>query len=129
MITFGDVRADAAMVIRAALAPINVGDRLPKGEQTAPTNLPYVMVADDGSRLTSIVLAQHTLRVTVWHTDADSAHDVATACMSALLEGWSGQLVACFPLTAPLPAFDTDTQLDMSTFTVTGQVQGRRVPA
>lgn len=124
LVTYGDLTADAASLLRSRVTA-TVGRKVPpKESQTAP-NLPYVLVADDGSAVQSMIAARHTLRVTVWHVDQDSAHDLAGQCLAVLLASSYGDLVACYPISAPLPAIDPDTDVDLSSFTVTAEMQGR----
>ncbi|MEU7066888.1 hypothetical protein [Streptomyces sp. NPDC046161] len=68
------------------------------------------------------------LRVTVWHEDADQAHDLAMLCQGLLLVHSGLVIRGVRPGTGPLAAVDEGAEraasgIDLSTFTVTANVK------
>lgn len=129
---FPDVQAAGAGVLRTALAgrseayaaDVTVGTRVP-GERSPETpHLPYVMVRLD---LTiphgAMANARCTLRCTVWHEDADQAHDLAQLAQGLLLVHDGTVLRSVRPATGPIPATDPESGVDLSTFTLTVNVR------
>lgn len=127
-----DTQSLGATVVRAALAGrtedyaagVTVGTRVP-GERSPETpHLPYVLVRLDASLPhNSMANARCTLRITVWHQDADQAHDLAQLCQGLLLVHNGTVLRSVRPATGPLPATDPDSGIDLSTFTLTVNVR------
>ena len=125
---FPDVQSAAAGILRTALAvraeeyaaAVQVGTRVPEERSPETSHLPYVLVRLDAALPhRSMANARCTLRVTVWHQDADQAHDLAQLCQGLLLVHDGTVLRSIRPATGPLPATDPDSQVDLSTFTVT----------
>ena len=128
LVVFPDVQSAAAGILRTALAvrseeyaaDATVGTRVPGDRSRETPHLPYVMVRLDASLPHgSMANARCTLRVTVWHADPDQAHDLAQLCQGLLLVHDGTVLRSIRPATGPLPATDPDSQVDLSTFTVT----------
>ncbi|HEY6117187.1 MAG TPA: hypothetical protein VI172_14640 [Candidatus Dormibacteraeota bacterium] len=129
---FPDVQSIGAEILRTALADrgeayavgVSVGTRVP-GDRTPETpHLPYVLVRLDASiPHGSMANARCTLRVTVWHEDADQAHDLAQLCQGLLVIHDGTRLRSVRPAMSPLPATDPDSDIDLSTFTVTANVR------
>ena len=128
LVVFPDVQSAAAGILRTALAvrsevyaaDATVGPRVPGDRSPETPHLPYVMVRLDASLPHgSMANARCTLRVTVWHADPDQAHDLAQLCQGLLLVHDGTVLRSIRPATGPLPATDPDSQVDLSTFTVT----------
>lgn len=129
---FPDVQAAGAGVLRTALtgrsepyaADATVGTRVPGDRSPETPHLPYVMVRLD---LTlphgSMANARCTIRVTVWHEDADQAHDLAQLAQGLLLVHDGTVLRSVRPATGPLPATDPESDVDLSTFTLTVNVR------
>lgn len=129
---FPDVQSATAGVLRSALggrsedyaADAAVGTRVPEDRSPETPHLPYVMVRLD---LTlphgSMANARCTLRCTVWHEDADQAHDLAQLSQGLLLVHDGTVLRSVRPATGPLAATDPDSGIDLSTFTVTVNVR------
>ncbi|WP_331445865.1 hypothetical protein [Streptomyces xanthochromogenes] len=127
-----DVQSAAAGVLRSALATrlesfaadCTVGTRVPGDRSPETPRLPYAMVRLD---LTmphgSMASARCTIRVTVWHEDADQAHDLAQLCQGLLVVHDGSVLSSVRPATGPLPAVDDKSSVDLSTFTVTVTVR------
>jgi hypothetical protein len=138
LVIFGDAQAAAATALRAALsgrpepytAGVTVGTRVPAWRSTDTPGLPYVMAVLDGSTPhSSMANARVTLRVTVWHEDADQALDLAQLCQG-LLTVHSGPVIrGVRPATGPLPAVDPDSEVDLSTFTVLANIRPVTVQA
>ncbi|WP_322974180.1 hypothetical protein [Actinacidiphila epipremni] len=131
LVVFGDVQAAAVSVLRAALsargedyaAGAEVGTLVPGDRSPETPHLPYVLVAKDSDLPhSSMANARVTLRVTVWHADADQAHDLAQLCQGLLLVHSGPVIRGCRPATGPLPARD-ESGVDLSTFTVLANVK------
>ncbi|GGP56050.1 hypothetical protein [Streptomyces abikoensis] len=132
LIVFADAQAAAAEALRSALAArrepytagVTVGTRVP-GDRTPETpHLPYVMVRKDTDLPHgSLADASCTLRVTVWHTDADQAHDLAQLSQGLLVNHSGAVIRGVRPATGPLAAVDDASGLDLSTFTVLAHVR------
>ncbi|MEU6768509.1 hypothetical protein ABZ916_39125 [Streptomyces sp. NPDC046853] len=132
LVVFPDVQSAGAAILRNALtgrgepyaADVAVGTRVPGDRSPETPHLPYVMVRLD---LTiphgSMANARCTLRVTVWHEDADQAHDLAQLAQGLLLVHDGTVLRSVRPATGPLPATDPETGIDLSTFTVIANVR------
>lgn len=132
LVVFPDVQSATASVLRAALEGRSepyaegaaVGTRVPGDRSPETPHLPYVLVRLD---LTlphgSMANARCTLRCTVWHQDADQAHDLAQLCQGLLLVHDGTVLRSVRPATGPLPATDPESDIDLSTFTVTVNVR------
>jgi hypothetical protein len=131
-VVFPDVQAAGAAVLREALAGrpephadgVTVGTRVP-GDRTPETpKLPYVMVRLDANLPhSSMANARCTLRVTVWHADADDAHDLAQLCQALLIVHSGPVIRGVRPGIGPLPAVDDISAVDLSTFTVIANVK------
>lgn len=132
LVVFGDVQAAGAEVLRAALAgrvesfaaDVIVGTRVPSVRSPEDPGLPFVLVRKDADLPhPSMANARCTLRCTVWHQDADQAHDLAMLCQGLWLVH-SGPIIRGFrPATGPLPATDDDSGVDLSTFTAIANVK------
>lgn len=136
---FGDAQAGGADVLRTALAArgeayvqaVTVGTRVPTDRSPEVPHLPYVMVRKDSdSPHSSMANSRVTLRVTIWHKDADQAHDLAMLCQGLLLVHSGPVIRGCRPATGPIPATDNGFQasasgIDLSTFTVIANVRPR----
>lgn len=133
---FGDVQAAGAGVLRGALvgrpephtAGVKVGTEVPGDRSPETPSLPYVLVRKDTDLPhPSMANSRCTLRVTVWHTSADRAHDLAMLCQGLLLV-YSGDVIrGVRPGTGPLPTRDPKTAIDLSTFTVLANVRPVRL--
>ncbi|MGI5041571.1 hypothetical protein ACWGRL_04515 [[Kitasatospora] papulosa] len=101
-----------------------MGTRVP-GERSPETpHLPYVLVRKDSDLPhSSMANARVTLRVTVWHAAADQAHDLAMLCQGLLLVHSGPVIRGCRPAVGPLPAVDTESGVDLSTFTVLANIK------
>ncbi|MFT2014592.1 hypothetical protein ACMA1D_01905 [Streptomyces sp. 796.1] len=133
---FPDVQSAGAGVLRAALAGrsepyvvgVAVGTRVPGDRSPETPDLPYVMVRKDtDAPHSSMANARCTLRVTVWHADADQAHDLAMLCQGVLLVHSGPVIRGCRPATGPLPAVDDVSGIDLSTLTVLANVRPQLV--
>lgn len=132
LVVFADAQAAGADVLRDVLAGrvepcvegVEVGTRVPGDRSPEIPHLPYVMVRNDGSFVQHLANSRTTLRVTVWHADADQAHDLAQLCQGLLLAYGGGPVIrGCRPLTGPLAATDPDSHTDLCTFTVAANVR------
>ncbi|WP_037637029.1 DUF3168 domain-containing protein [Streptomyces katrae] len=132
LVTFGDVQAAAAGVLRAALAArsepyadgATVGTRVPGDRSPETPGLPYVLVRKDSDLPhNSMANSRCTIRVTVWHEDADQAHDLAMLCQALLLVHSGPVIRGTRPGTGPLAATDDPSDVDLSTFTVLANVK------
>ena len=136
-VVFPDAQAAGAEVLRAALAGrpedfaagARVGTLVPGDRSPETPLLPYVLVRKDTDLPhPSMATSRVTLRVTIWHEDADQAHDLAMLCQ-ALLTVHSGPVIrGVRPATGPLPGIDNTVEhagsvLDLSTFTVLANVR------
>lgn len=131
-VVFADAQAAGASVLRGALAArsepfaagVTVGTRVPATRAPETPQLPYVMVRKDtDAPHPSMANARVTLRVTVWHQNADDAHDLAMLCQ-ALLTVHSGPVIrGVRPATGPLAAVDPDSGVDLASFTVLANVR------
>lgn len=138
LVVFGDVQAAGAEVLRTALAgrpeqfaaDATVGTRVPTIRSPEDPLLPFVLVRKDGDLPhSSMANARCTLRCTVWHQDADQAHDLAMLCQGLWLVH-SGPVIRGFrPATGPLSAGDPDSGVDLSTFTVIANVKPQPLTA
>lgn len=129
---FPDTQADTATVLRTALAGrsepytsgVTVGTRVPGDRSPETPQLPYVLVRLDGAIAhSSMANVRTTLRITIWHDDADQAHDLAQLCRGLLIVHDGSVLRSVRPATGPLAATDPDSGVDLSTFTVTANVR------
>lgn len=129
---FGDARTAAVLVLREALAGrgegcaagVTVGTLVPGDRSLETPHLPYVLVAKD-SDLPDLSMgnARATLRVTVWHKDADQAHDLAMLCQALLLSHYGPVIRSVRPGTGPVPAVDTPSGIDLSSLTVLANIR------
>lgn len=135
---FPDVQAAGAGVLREALAGrpephaagVTVGTTVPSDRSPETPDLPYVMVRKDGDLPhPSMANARCMLRVTVWHTGADEAHDLAQLCQGLLIVHSGPVIRGVRPGTGPLPAVDDKSDTDLSTFTVLANVKPQVLPA
>ena len=125
---FPDVQSAGASLLRTALdgrgeacaVGAQVGTRVPGDRSPETPHLPYVLVRLDASLPHgSMANTRCTLRITVWHADADQAHDLAQLCQGLLVVHDGTLLRSVRPAVGPLPATDPDSGIDLSTFTVT----------
>jgi hypothetical protein len=132
LVVFGDVQAAAAGVLRVALGARSepyatgalVGTRVPDARSPEAPHLPYVLVRKDADLPhSSLANARCTLRVTVWHADADQAHDLAMLCQGLLLMHSGPVIRGVRAGTGPLAATDPDSGVDLSTLTVLANVK------
>lgn len=132
---FGDAQAEAAAVLRAALADrtepyaagVTIGGRVPTG-RTIDVPMPYVLVRCDGTPETVYpIVARATVRVTAWHHDDDQAFDLAQLCHGLLCAHTGAVIAGCAPLTGPIRGTDPDSGTDLATFTVRANVTGRLI--
>ncbi|MEV5770083.1 hypothetical protein AB0L49_02265 [Streptomyces antimycoticus] len=132
LVTFPDVQAAGAGVLRTALAGrpelyaagATVGTRVPADRSPELDRLPYVMVRKDtDAPHSSMANARCTLRVTVWHGNADDAHDLAMLCQGLLIVHSGPVIRGVRPGTGPLSAVDDVSGIDLSTFTVLANVR------
>ena len=79
---------------------------------------PFVQVAKDDDRITYPILSRVLLRVTVWHSRSDYAHDLAQLCQGLLLCHAGNDIASCSPGVGPIADRDPDTGDEFSTFTV-----------
>lgn len=132
LVVFPDIQSAGAAVLRTALAGrpepfaagATVGTRVPGDRSPETPRLPHVLVRLDADLPhPSMANTRATLRCTVWHTDADSAHDLAQLCRGLWLVHDGTVLRSVRPGTGPLPTVDPDTGVDLSTFTVIANVK------
>ncbi|MFI6032952.1 hypothetical protein ACIBBD_01980 [Streptomyces sp. NPDC051315] len=132
LVVFKDTQAAGAGLLRTALtgrsepfaAGVSVGTRVPTVRSPEDPLLPFVLVRKDGdSPHSSMAMSRVLLRVTVWHADADQAHDLAMLCQGLLICHDGSVLSAIRPNGGPLPANDPDSGVDLSTFTVNANVR------
>ncbi|MFJ1581783.1 hypothetical protein ACIOC1_00400 [Streptomyces sp. NPDC088197] len=137
LVVFGDAQAAAVIVLREALAGrsedctdgVTVGSLVPGDRSPETPHLPYVLVRKDTdsphlSMGTSVV----TIRVTVWHEDADAAHDLAQLCQALLVVHNGPVIRSVRPGTGPIPAVDaTPEKTDLSTLTVLANIRPRAI--
>jgi hypothetical protein len=126
LLVFKDSQAAGAGVLRTALAgrpepfaaDATVGTRVPPS-RSPEEQFRYVLVRKDGDAPhSSMAMSRVLLRVTVWHEDADQAHDLAMLCQGLLVCHDGSVLSAVRPNGGPLPGTDPDSGVDLSTFTV-----------
>ncbi|WP_405964848.1 hypothetical protein OG713_34935 [Streptomyces sp. NBC_00723] len=138
LVAFGDVQSSGAEVLRAALAgrpephaaDVQVGTRVPGDRSPEMPRLPYVLVRKDSDLPhPSMANSRCTLRVTVWHEDADQAHDLAMLCQALLLVHSGPVIRGVRPATGPLAAVDDKSDIDLSTFTVIVNVKPQPISA
>ena len=138
LVVFGDVQSSGAEVLRAALAGrpephaagVTVGTRVPGDRSPEAPQLPYVLIRKDTDMPhQSMANSRCTLRVTVWHEDADQAHDLAMLCQALLLVHSGDVIRGTRPGTGPLPAVDDVSDIDLSTFTVLANVKPQPLSA
>lgn len=138
LVVFADVQAAGATALRVALAArsepyaaaVEVGTRVPGDRSPDAPHLPYVLVRKDGDNPhPSMANARCTLRVTVWHEDADQAHDLAMLCQGLLLMHSGPVIRGVRPGTGPLPATDPDSGVDLSTLTVLANIRPTVIPS
>lgn len=129
---FPDSQAAGAGVLREALvgrpeshaAGVTVGTTVPGDRSPEAPRLPYVLVRKDTDLPhSSMANSRCTLRVTVWHTGADDAHDLAMLCQGLLLVHSGPVIRGVRPATGPIPAVDPETGIDLSTVTVIANVK------
>lgn len=142
-VVFPDAQAAGASILADALAgrpeayatDVQVGTLVPGDRSPESPHLPFVLVRKDADLPhSSMANSRVTLRVTIWHEDADLAHDLAMLCQ-ALLIVHSGRVIrGVRPGTGPIPAVDNTTEragsaLDLSTFTVLANVKPQLLTA
>lgn len=134
LVAFGDSQAAAAGVLRTALVSrpepyaddVAVGTRVPGDRSPEAPHLPYIMVRKDADfPHSSMADSRVSLRVTVWHEDADQAHDLAMLCQGLLLVHSGSIIRGVRPATGPVAAVDevAGSYIDLSTFTVIAHVK------
>jgi hypothetical protein len=97
---------------------------VPPDRSPEAPRLPYVMVRKDSDiPHPSMANARVTLRVTVWHTGPDDAHDLAMLCQALLIVHSGDVIRGVRPATGPLAAVDPDSGVDLSSFTVLANVK------
>lgn len=138
LVVFEDAQAAGASVLRAALAGrgedytagVTVGTRVPEDRAPELPHLPYVLVAKDSDAPhPSMANARCTLRITIWHENADAAHDLAMLCQG-LLVVHSGPIIRSVrPGLGPLATTDPPTGLPLSTCTVLANVRPKVLTA
>jgi hypothetical protein len=137
-VIFGDAQSSGAEVLRVALAGrlephaggVEVGTRVPGDRSPETPHLPYVLVRKDTDLPhPSMANSRCTLRVTVWHEDPDQAHDLAMLCQGLLLVHSGPVIRGVRPATGPLPAVDSDSGIDLSTFTVIANIKPQPLSA
>jgi hypothetical protein len=141
-VVFPDSQAAGADVLRTALdgrpeafaAGVRVGSLVPGDRSPETPLLPYVLVRKDTDLPhSSMANSRVTLRVTVWHEDADQAHDLAMLCQALLIVHSGPVIRGVRPGTGPLAAIDNATEragaLDLSTFTVLANVRPQLLTA
>lgn len=138
LVVFGDVQSSGAAVLRASLVGrsepfvtgVMVGTRVPGDRSPEMPHLPYVLVRKDADLPhPAMANSRCTLRVTVWHADADQAHDLAMLCQALLLVHSGPVIRGARPATGPIPAVDDQSGVDLSTFTVIANVRPQPLPA
>lgn len=134
---FGDAQSAGAAVLSAALsgrpepcaAGAAVGTLVPGDRSPETPHLPYVLVRKDTDLPhPSMGNSRVTLRVTVWHKDADQAHDLAMLCQALLLAHYGPVIRSVRPATGPIAAVDSvadraGSGTDLSTFTVLANIR------
>jgi hypothetical protein len=136
LVVFGDAAAAGATALRDALtgrsepyaADATVGTRVPDLRSPEDPRLPFILIAEDDAdphpaRINAAVL----LRITVWHRDRDQAHDLAQLA-AGLLNIHSGPVIRSTRSgsgygTGPHHAIDSDSEVDLSTFTLTANIR------
>jgi len=138
IVVFGDARSETVAALKSGLATatqpyaagVTVGERIPSLRSADDPQLPYVLVAVDGTPGVKYpIVAYSTVRVVVWHTNPDRANDLAQLCQGVLCSSSGDRLAHCAPATGPIPAVDPDGDIDMSWFTVTASMRGSDVSA
>jgi hypothetical protein len=113
LLVFKDSQAAGAGVLRTALAgrpepfaaDATVGTRVPPS-RSPEEQFRYVLVRKDGDAPhSSMAMSRVLLRVTVWHEDADQAHDLAMLCQG-LWSATRAVIRGVRPGTGPLPGTD-----------------------
>lgn len=131
LVVFAQADVAAVDALRSALAGrsepyaagATVGTLVPGDRSPEVPHLPYVLVAKDGDTPhPSMANARCTLRITVWHADADQAHDLAQLCQGLLLIHSGPVIRGCRPGIGPMPARDA-SGVDLSTLTVLANVR------
>ncbi len=130
-VLFPDAAAAAAGILRSALGArpepyatgATVATRVPASRTPEAPHLPLVLVAvDDATPAPSRLNAQVLLRISVWHADADQAHDLAQLA-AALLHTAGGPVIrSTRPGTGPVPGVDQDSGVDLATCTLTANI-------
>lgn len=142
-VVFPDAQAAGASILREALAVrqedftegVTVGTLVPGDRSPESPHLPFVLVRKDTDLPhSSMANSRVTLRVTIWHEDADKAHDLAQLCQALLIVHSGPVIRGVRPATGPIPAVDNTTEragsaLDLSTFTVLANVKPRLLTA
>lgn len=138
LVVFGDVQAAGAAVLRTALAgrpesfaaDVTVGTKVPTVRSPEDPLLPFVLVRKDTDiPHPSMANSRCTLRCTVWHSDADQAHDLAMLCQGLWLVH-AGPVIRGFrPGSGPIPATDDESGVDLSTFTAIANVKPQPLTA
>jgi hypothetical protein len=136
-VVFGDAQAAAVGVLREALAGrgedcaagVTVGTLVPGDRSPETPHLPYVLVRKDTDTPDpSMGNAVVTIRVTVWHKDADAAHLLAPLCQALLLIHNGPVIRSVRPGAGPIPAVDiTPERTDLSTLTVLTNIRPRAI--
>ncbi|MFC5144293.1 hypothetical protein [Streptomyces aureoversilis] len=132
LVVFPDAQSAAADILRQALAgrsevfaaAVTVGTLVPGDRSPETPRTPYVLVRKDSDLPhSSMANARATLRITVWHADADQAHDLAQLCQGLLIVHSGPVIRGVRPGTGPLAAVDEASGFDLSTFTVLANVR------
>jgi hypothetical protein len=122
LVTFADPIAAVIDVLTAALADrdesyaagVTLSNHRPD-EHVAP----HVQVGLDGDSPRFWPVASRPLiRVTVWHTSAGRAYDLAQLCQGLLLAHIGTTLVRCDPAAGPVPGTDHDSSDHFATLSV-----------
>lgn len=135
-VVFPDAQTAGVDVLRTALdgraepfvEGVTVGTLVPGDRSPETPKLPYVMVRKDSDLPhSSMANSRVTLRVTVWHDDADQAHDLAMLCQAFLIVHSGAVIRGVRPGTGPLAAVDDPSKVDLSTFTVLANIKPQLV--
>lgn len=127
-----DVPAHLANWLRTALAGrteryvqrATVGTRTPDTNAPAQSRDALVVVTQDGpGEMQGRANARATIRIAVWHPDADDAYDAAALCHALILTHRSAAVRSVLPALSPDATTDPDTDQPMAWFTVTANAR------
>ena len=129
LVTFPDPLVAALGVLRPALAAraepyastARVSHKLPA--RTSSTAGADVLVASDGATGTYPVNERALVRVTVWHSDPNTAYLLASLCRALLVTHQGSAIRSAQPVSGPIPTVDPESATPLASVVVAAHLR------